>query len=159
MIALSIYVLVESWGFYTNQRMPVPFYNSPGFFPFILGCALLICAVIMLIRSVSGGAFFDNFKKLKDGGLEFIKSPTAYRSAIGISWMGIYIFVLLPRLSFIFGTIVFLLVMITALMYPTFDLSDKKATAVSMAKIVAIILVSVFSTYGLFAVFFGVPLP
>jgi len=159
MLLLSIYVLFESWSFYTNQRIPTPFYESPGFFPFILGGALLVCSVVLLIRSVVGGVFLQNFTKLKEGTVTFVKSPTALRATLGILWMGVYIFILLPVLSFLVGTMLFLIVMITALSIPSFAGADKRKIGISVAKIVAISAVAVFATYGVFGLLFRVPLP
>jgi len=115
--------------------------------------------VLLLIRSVRGGAFIENFRKIKEGTVEFVKTPTALRSVLGILWMGIYIFVLLPQLSFIIGSMIFLVVMITALLARTLVNADKKTIAISVAKTVVISAFAVFATYGVFSMFFRVPLP
>ena len=161
MLALSVYVIVESMDFYSilSQRMGTPFTQSPGFFTMIIGVVLLACSVLLLVRSVRGGAFAENIQKIKEGSTNFLKSPVALRSLIGCSWMGIYIFVLLPYLGFVIGSLIFLIVMMTFVEAPSFKGADTKMIALSVVKYAVISGIAVGATSGLFQIIFRVPLP
>lgn len=139
--------------------MATEFHQSPGFFTFFVGCVLLFCSVLLLIRSLKGGGLATNMGNIKEGATNFLKSPTAIRALIGCSWMGIYIYFLLPTFRFFAASIIFLIVLITFLNSHSFAKMDTKSIAVSVVKFSVISLIAVGFTYVLFNMFFGVPLP
>ena len=161
MLALSIYVMFESINYYNaiNQRMATAFDQSPGFFPMIVGVALFVCSILLLVRSLKGVGVMGNLNAAKEGASSFLKSPVALRSLIGCSWMGIYIFILLPMLSFVAGSIVFLVVMMIFLELPELKKAEKKAAVISVVQYVVISGITVGLTAGLFQGIFRVPLP
>ena len=161
LLALSVYVIVESIGFYIeiNQRMTLAFHQSPGFFTSIIGVALFICSLLLLIRSLKGSSVFAHLKSIKSGAADFFKSPYTRKAFVGCLWMGFYIYVLLPFLSFLVGSIVFLVVLILFLLADTLIGADKKTIIRTVAKICVISTAFVWAVFGMFQLFFRVPLP
>jgi hypothetical protein len=148
-IALSIYILASSVLYFqdANARFRLAFHNSPGLFPFMVGTGLLICSVMLLIRSLKGASLNDNISKAAEGAVSFVKSPVAKRAAIGIVWMALYVYVLLPQLGFVIATLAYLIVFMLYL------------RATSIVNIVVISGLTVGITYVVFAMFFRVILP
>ena len=161
LMALSIFVLIESYSYYQtqNERVVVVFHQSAGFFPIVIGSALLICSILLFIRSVRGGAFKENFVKIKEGAIAFLKTTTAFRALVGCIWMGIYVFVLLQRIGFAMGTPVFLVLMMTFLQFQDLKEAGLKRAIWSIVKYILISVGIVGFTYVLFQVIFRVPLP
>jgi len=161
MLLLSVYVIFEGINYYNaiNERMTVAFDQSPGFFPTIIGFALLACSILLLVRSLKGVGVVGNLNSAKEGAASFLKSPVALKSLIGCGWMGIYIFVLLPYLGFVLGSILFLVVMIVFLEFSTLKESDSKTAIISVVKYAVISGITVGLTAGLFQGIFRVPLP
>ena len=161
MLILSVYVVFESISYYhaINRRIATAFHQSPGFFPAIVGGALLVCSILLLVKSLKGGAFTEIIRNIKEGSTSFLKSPVALRSFLGCAWMGIYIFGLLPTLSFVLGSFIFLIVMIVALELPTLKAADTKTAIISVVRYVVIAGVTVGAISGLFQGIFRVPLP
>ena len=161
LLALSVYVIVESIGFYNeiNRRMTLVFHQSPGFYTSILGVALFICSLLLLIRSLKGSHVSEHLKSIKSGAVVFFKSPNTRKAFIGCAWMGLYIYFLLPFLSFLVGTIIFLFVLIMFLLADTLLGADKKTIIRTVVKIFVISTAFVWGVYGLFQLFFRVPLP
>ena len=158
---LSVYVISESIRFYNeiNQRMPTPFSQSPGFFTGIIGGALFICSVLLFVRSVKGGAFAENFKKIKEGSSGFLKSPVFLKGLIGCVWMGLYIFLLLPVFGYAVGSVIFLVIMMIFLQNEELRVANPKTIAISIIKYVLVSVISVGALVVLFQNVFGVPLP
>ena len=160
-MALSVYVMAEGYSYY--QRIQVrgstPFYESPGFFPIVIGGALLVCSLMLLARSLKGGALGENIKNIKEGAVVFLKSPTALKAFIGCVWMGLYVYVFLPAFKFRFGSMIFLFGFMLFLQGKKILGSDVKTMVVSLVKIISISGISVLVTYQLFQVLFRVPLP
>lgn len=161
MLLLSIYVISESVRFYNeiNQRMPTAFHQSPGFFTIIVGVALLICSVLLLIRSVKGGSMPENIRRIKEGSAAFLKSPVFPKASIGCIWMGIYIFLLLPRLGYAVGSIIFLVVIMIFLQFEELREASPKTIALNILKYAVISVLSIGASVVLFQMVFGVPLP
>jgi len=161
MLLLSIFVIFESINYYNaiNQRMATAFDQSPGFFPAIIGFALLACSILLLVRSIKGVGVIGNLNTAKEGAVSFLKSPVALKSLIGCSWMGIYIFALLPQFGFVVGSMMFLIVLIVFLELPTLKTVDSRTAAISVVKYVVISGITVGLTAGLFQGIFRVPLP
>ena len=160
-LALSVYVIYSGIGYYQaiQVRGATPFYESPGFFPVIIGCGLLVCSMMLLVRSLKGGAFSENIQKLKEGGVQFAKSPTALKALIGCTWMGIYVYFFLSYLGFVVGTMIFLLGLMIFLQADKIFKAEKKAALRTLVKIVVVSAASVGFTYTIFQTIFRVPLP
>ena len=160
-IGLSVYVIVEGYKYYQGIQIRgrTPFYESPGFFPIVIGGALLFCSLMMLVRSLKGGMFGENIRNIKEGASTFLKSPMALKAFIGCVWMGLYVYVLLPAFRFRLGSMIFLLGFIFFLQGKEMLSSDLKRTVVSIVKIFVISGVTVLTTHYLFQVLFRVPLP
>ncbi|MCL2851501.1 MAG: tripartite tricarboxylate transporter TctB family protein [Defluviitaleaceae bacterium] len=148
-IILAIYVLVNSVLYSQDaaDRFNLAFHNSPGLFPLMVGTGLLIASVILLIQSLRDASVKEHISKAVEGGVSFVKSPTSKRAAIGIAWMAVYVFALLPQLSFVVGTIIYLIVFMLYL------------RATSLINIVLISCVTVGVTYLVFQGLFSVILP
>ena len=161
MLLLSVYVIFESFNYYQaiNRRIATDFHQSPGFFPMIVGGALLVCSVMLLVKSVKGGAFMENIRNIQAGATSFLKSPVALRSFIGCGWMAVYIFGLLPALSFVLGSFIFLVVMMLFLEAKTLLSVDRKTAIISIIKYMVISGATVGAISGLFQGIFRVPLP
>ena len=160
-LALSVYVIIEGFTYYEGiqRRGATPFYLSPGLYPVMIGCALLFCSIILLVRSVMGGDFKETLQNLKSGTIAFLKSPTALRSLIGSLWMGIYIFFLLQGLGYLIGSTIFLIGLMAFLQLDTLKASSTKDIVISLAKYALISSIAAGATYVLFQILFRVPLP
>jgi len=99
-IALATFMIFEGFSYHSQitQRLDLAFYESPGFFPVIVGAIMLICSIMLLTRSLKGGALKENIEKIKSGAKAFATKQTLY-SLVGIAIMGTYVFLLLPFLS------------------------------------------------------------
>lgn len=160
-LAMSAYAIIEGFNYYQGiqARGDVPFYESPGFFPVIIGCGLFVCSVMLLVRSIKGTSLGELFSQLKNGSATFVKSPLALRALIGCLWMGLYVFVLLRNLGFVLSSILFLVVIMVFLQWRKVFGSDKKAAAWLVIKILLVSVISIVMTYVLFQTIFRVPLP
>ena len=158
---LAVYVISESIRFYNeiNLRMPTPFTQSPGFFTGIIGGALLICSVLLFVRSIKGGVLAENFNKIKEGSTSFLKSPVFLKGLIGCVWMGLYIFLLLPIFGYAVGSVIFLILMMMFLQNEELREGNLKSNAINILKYVVVSVVSVGALVLLFQNVFGVPLP
>ena len=161
LLLLSIYIISESIRYYNeiNQRIATTFHQSPGFFTMIIGSALLICSVLLLIRSLRGGAFGENISKIRTGAVTFVKSPVALKALIGCTWMGVYIFVLLPAIGFVAGSILFLVLMMIFLQVGDYKNSGAKVIARKIIRYLVISSIAVGATAAVFQGIFRVPLP
>ena len=159
--ALSVYVILEGYGYYQaiQVRGHTPFYESPGFFPMVIGGALLICSIMLLARSLRGNELASNIKNIKDGAQSFLKSATALKSLIGCTWMGLYVFFLLPQFNFRLGSVIFLVGLILFLQVRKIYEMEALARVKALATILTASIISVLATYQLFQVIFRVPLP
>ena len=161
LLILSFYVISESIRFHNefSRRIATVFHQSPGFFPFMIGIALLVCAVLLLIRSLKDSSILESAGKIKSGVIDFLKSPATLKAFVGCAWMGVYIYILLPALNFLVGSIIFLVVFISFLQAGTLIGAGIKTVTFSVLKTVTISVLSIGAIYSLFQLFFRVPLP
>ena len=161
LMALSVYVIFEGYSYYQaiQVRGVSPFYESPGFFPVIVGSGLLICSVMLLVRSLKGGALAENVAMAASGFKNFVTSDVAWRALLGCAWMGFYVFFLLSWLGFILASFLFLIVLMTFLHLDKIIGVDVKSVALTFVKIVVVTGVTVGMLFGVFNGIFGVPLP
>lgn len=108
-MAISIYMIVEGFRYHADitQRQDLPFYGSPGFFPVVIGGGMLICSILLFIRSIKGGAFKENIQKIAAGAKALANKETLYTIG-GIGIMALYVFVALPMLGYVIGSLLFL---------------------------------------------------
>ena len=160
-IALSIYMISESIRFHSvvDARIATPFIRSPGFFPMIIGVGMLLCSLLLLVRSLRGIAFREIIQNIIETAITIVKSPVTFKAVIGCSWMGAYIFVLLPHLGFVSGSILFLVVLMIFLQYKEWMNSGAKVIIKKLARYLVTSAVSVGLTAAVFNGIFGVPLP
>lgn len=121
--------------------------TSPALTPTILGIALILCAIILLIRSLRGYGMRRMAADIGAAAVRFAKSRLVWFSAIGLVIMGLYIYGLLDLLSFAIASFVFLLVMMGML------------RAAKWWQILIISLVTVAAVLVLFQVVFHIRLP
>jgi len=142
-------MLVSGIGYYldANARFNLAIHNSPGLFPILISIGMLFCSIMLLIRSVKQASFMENASKAMEGASNFVKSPIAKKAALGITWMALYVYVLLPQFGFVIATPIYLVVFMLFL------------RATSIAKILIISSLTVGLTYVVFAMFFRVILP
>ncbi|MCL2619046.1 MAG: tripartite tricarboxylate transporter TctB family protein, partial [Defluviitaleaceae bacterium] len=161
LMVLSVYVILESIRFHTefNARIATVLHQSPGFFPLVLGSALLFCSILLLARSLKGATVSEHLAKIKSGAAAFATSSTTHKSIVGCAWMGVYIFVLLPQLGFLVGTVLFLFVFITLLQVGTFSGAGVKVAVLTVLTTLVISVLVVGAIFSLFQLFFRVPLP
>ena len=147
-IALSIFMIAEGFRYHADiiQRLDLAFHESPGFFPVIIGSLMLVCSILLFFRSIKGGALKENIDNLVKGAKGLINKDMGY-ALIGIAFMALYIFVLLPFLGFIIASVIFLVGIMIYL----------KAT--SIPKIIAIALSIVVVAFVVVEIVFRVPLP
>ena len=148
-LILGVYMFVSGINYYNdaNARFNLAIHNSPGLFPMLISIGIIICAVMLLIRSLKQSALKDHITKSAEGAVSFIKSPVALKAALGIMWMLLYVYILLPRFNFVIGTMVYLVGFMLFL------------RATSIVKIVLISSATVGLTYVVFGMFFRVTLP
>lgn len=108
-LALSVYMVIEGIRYHQDitRRMALAFYESPGFFPVIVGSVMFVCSLMLLVRSTKGGALGENLQKLKDGASALMNKDMLF-ACVGIAIMGLYIFIVLPFLGFLLASIIFL---------------------------------------------------
>ena len=148
-------------GYYNEllQRREIPFIESPGFLPVIVGSGLLVCSIMLLKRSMENNSLKEITQKIKDGTKAISNKQTLY-TLVGIALLGVYIYIIIPLFSaipgldsvlyglgFVLGTIIFLIGIMLYL----------KAT--SLLKISIISIVFVIILYILVRIVFNAPLP
>jgi hypothetical protein len=142
---LSIYVIIDSIRMYLDAGEKM--YYSPAFLPLILGVGLLICAGILMSRSLKGVGTSATLAQVKESAVRVVRSETVKKALIGLCIMGAYVFVLLPMLGFIISTLIFI---VTMMMFMKVG---------SLIKIVLIAVIIVGAVYVTFQMAFGVLLP
>ena len=142
---VAVYVIVDSIRMHIDSGEVI--YYSPGIIPFIFGVGLLICTVMLLIRSLKGTNVKASLQKVIENGIAFTKTETAKTAFFGLLIMMAYIFILLPLTNFVISTFIFLVVFMLFM----------KAGNVVKSLIVSAITVAL--VYLLFVKAFGVPLP
>ncbi|TXK84992.1 tripartite tricarboxylate transporter TctB family protein [Paenibacillus sp. N3.4] len=142
---LSVYIIADSLKMIKTVGGPV--YSSPGLLPIIIGSMLMLCTVVLFIKSMKSVGFMGNLRALSEWFRPFIKDTDTRAMLSGIAIIAVYSFVLVPRLPFLLSSIIFMVFLM------------KVINAGSYLKI-SLISVSVSaSLYILFEIIFKVPLP
>lgn len=123
-------------------------YKSAGLFPMIVCLLLGICAVILFIRAKKDGASFDFFTREKIIG--FFKLREFRVATAVIIFLAVYIFIMLPLMSYETATFIYLFVFMFAFMEKNFK-NGIKTLLISAAATAAL-------TYG-FGHLAMIPLP
>lgn len=109
LLLVSVFVLQQSAAIYADAAVPLKV--SPALLPAFLGCCLLLCAVIMLIRALSGQNSADIIAAIA-GEIRhwFTAAESDWRRVLGgIFLLGSYIFLLIPIFEFWLSTSIFLI--------------------------------------------------
>lgn len=108
LLLLSIYVMIEC------IRMPYPdkFIIGPGFFPFLCGALLFICAAVYCAQMLKKGARFADI-----GGVlaSIVTNKSSLMILLALGIIAIYIFIGVKMVSFYAST--FLLILVIGLLY------------------------------------------
>lgn len=131
-----------------NMKVYKTFLDAPGFFPFILGIIFIFLGSIMTLSSWRR----KGYEQIKSGLGKFkiihlFQNIKVHRVMTLISFMVIYIFILIDRINFTIATILYLF----------FTLCYLKSTniiKITIISITASLLISAFFTR-----FFHIPLP
>lgn len=142
---LSIFIVTESIGI--NGEVGGPLFSSPGLLPLFLGTMLMLCSVLLFVRSMKQSGFAGNIDDLKMWLQQNAKSSETRNMLLGIAILALFTFFLLPRLPFLLASFIFLFVLM------------KVMNAGSVRKIVLTSVIVSAAVYTLFEIIFKVPLP
>lgn len=108
-------VLILLFGVYvTYESFVMPsrgeFTESPGLFPFLVGCCTIVLGILYLARSIRrGGGFRLNGIGQACG--DFWKEPGTKKTLSSVLFIGLYIFVGIPLLGFYISSGIFMLIL------------------------------------------------
>lgn len=142
---ISIFIVWESM--HINQEVGGPIYSSPGLMPLFLGFMMLLCSVLLFIRSVKKVGISGNLRDFKDWFAATMKTGDTTNILMGIGALAVFTFILLPRLPFLLSSFIFLVLLMKIL------------KAGSYLKITIISIIVSVSVFTLFQIIFKVPLP
>jgi hypothetical protein len=142
---ISSYIIAESLRI--HGEVGGPLYASPGLLTLFLGSMLLLCSVLLFIKSINKVGFLANVRAVRQWLGEFIKSKETQSMLLGILILGLFVFFLLPRFPFLLSSFIFLFILMKAL------------NAGSILKITIISICVSGSIFILFQIIFKVPLP
>ncbi|SDN09964.1 tripartite tricarboxylate transporter TctB family protein [Bacillus sp. OK048] len=142
---ISSYIIGESLRI--HGEVGGPMYASPGLLTLFLGSMLLLCSVLLFIKSLKKVGFSANVRGVRRWLGEFIKSKETKRMLLGILILGFFVFFLLPRFPFLLSSFIFLFILM------------KVMDAGSILKITIISICVSGSIFTLFQIIFKVPLP
>lgn len=147
-MSLSIFMIFEGFRYHADitQRLNLVFHESPGFFPVVIGTVMLLCSLMLLVRSIKGGLVKENIQNLTAGAKGLLNKDMGY-ALVGIAYMGLYVFVLLPLLGFVISSILFLVGIMLYL----------KATSLPKIILIAVSVASI--SFVVVEMVFRVPLP
>ena len=160
-MALSIYVIISAFGYHgeIQSRGNIVWNQSPGFFPIIVGSALLFCSIILLIRSIKGSGVKAHLQTVGAGAKEFFTSKMTLRAVIGLIWMGLFVFVFLEMLGFVVSSLLYAITLMVYLQAGDIFRKPLGKAIVHILILAVIATVVVFATYFLFQEIFRAPLP
>lgn len=144
LIIIGVYIIASGVGIYHKAKEPL--HVSPGLFPIILGCALILCSILLLISSLKDGGVKQRIEEIKGWAGHTFKEKATISMIVGTVIMGIYSFVLLSILPFWLGSLIFMIFLFIYL------------NAASVIKILILSGGSVLAIILLFQVLFRVPL-
>lgn len=95
LMAFAIYIMVASLG----MKFKDTFFDGAGFFPMIIGCVLLVLAIVLVFIGLKSGGVSE-LKEVLSGEfiVSFFKEDSTYRVLILIGMMVVYIFILMDLL-------------------------------------------------------------
>ncbi|NOV03688.1 tripartite tricarboxylate transporter TctB family protein [Paenibacillus planticolens] len=141
---VSVYILVDSMKMVKTVGGPI--YSSPGLLPIIIGSMLMLCTVVLFIKSMKNVGFTGNVRAIGEWFGPFIKDTDTRGMLTGIVIIAVYCFVLVPRLPFLLSSVIFLVFLM------------KVMNAGSYFKIILTAVAVSISLYVLFEIIFKVPL-
>ena len=148
--AIGIYSFADSFAINTQyyaRPQHSDYLTSPALMPAILGIALILCAVILMLRTLRRAPIGAILPELRQSVISFVKSDLVHRTVIGLLVMGAYVFFLLKNLPFLVASLIFLIVIMLLL------------RSAKLWKILLISVVTVFAVVLLFQGVFHVRLP
>lgn len=141
---VSVYIVVDSWMMINSVGGPV--YSSPGLLPIIIGSMLMLCTIVLFIKSVKNVGFSGNLRAISEWFGPFFKDADVRSMFTGILIIAVYCFVLVPRLPFLLSSVIFMVFLMKVL------------NAGSYLKIILTAVSVSISLYVLFEILFKVPL-
>lgn len=107
LVLFSVYIIISS----LNMKFYKSFIDGAGFFPMIIGCVLLGLGAVLTFIGINAGGFAE-LKEVMTGSfiMAFIKNENTVRVLILLSFMLVYIFVLLGNIPFVWATTIYLFV-------------------------------------------------
>lgn len=145
LMILSLIMIVDS--FRMGADVGGPLYASPGMMPMVLAVLLLISSGLLLKRSIRVNGVGNNLTDFLSWFAIFRKSKPAQEMLLGGLILGLYTFILAPRLPFWISTSIFMVFIMGIL------------NATSIVKNVLITAAVVGGIYAVFQMIFHVPLP
>jgi len=131
-----------------NMKIYKTFLDAPGFFPFILGIIFVVLGSIMVLSSLRRKGYEQMKSGLKNFKLtSLFKSIKLKRVMTLITFMIIYIFVLIDRINFTLATALYLF-------FTLYYLKSASLMKIIIISVTTSLLISAFFTR-----FFHIPLP
>ncbi|MDR2860503.1 MAG: tripartite tricarboxylate transporter TctB family protein [Elusimicrobiota bacterium] len=156
LLLIGVYVAFEGYRIYLGAAQPpfsiTRFSISPGFLPTILGVVLTVLSLLLLKNAVSSSNGLKNGFKERKNEIVFwakgaFKNADIVNMAIGIFFMGIYVFILMQLLPFWAASFIFLAVIFWFLKIG------------KLWKVLLIAAIAVCATVIFFQGLFNTPLP
>lgn len=109
LLLVTVFVLQQSADMYADAGVPLNV--SPALMPLFLGCSLLICAVILLRRTLRGQKIADLFAAIGNEIKRWFESDQSDWKRVlgGIFLLGAYSFFLIPIFEFWLSTSIFMI--------------------------------------------------
>lgn len=147
LLLVSMFVLQQSYSIYVGAGVPLTI--SPALMPLFLACCLLLCALIMLARTLKQHSADYLMRAIRNEIQNWFQSAESdWRRVLGgLGILGAYIFILIPIFEFWLSTSIFMVAIFLFL----------KAT--SLWKVGLITAGTVGGIVMLFHKIFGVNLP
>lgn len=109
LLLVSGFVLQQCADIYTEAGVPMNV--SPALLPLFLGCCLLLCSIILLLRTLKGQRASVLTSLIICGVKGWFKSAESEWQRVlgGVFLLGVYIFLLIPIFEFWLSTSIFLI--------------------------------------------------
>lgn len=109
LVIVSLFVLQQSFEIYIDAAVPAKV--SPALLPAFLGCCVLICAAVILLKTLKGQKTADIIAVIVSEVKGWFGSAESdwQRVLGGLALLGSYIFLLIPIFEFWLSTSIFLI--------------------------------------------------
>ena len=152
-IALGAAIAVGSWNMDRLERLGVSFYTAPGLMPGILGLLLILCGLVLAVRSLREGALGSEQRPPV-----LLERSTLRRVGITlVLTLGFAIGLVGHGLPYPVAAAIYLFAQIAVIQYPERKARNEVGRGLLVAAVVAVIAASVIS--ALFQYVFLVRLP